>query len=66
MNIEISDPGAPLEKVVRELEEIFIRKTLEHCGESRELAAVTLEISMATLYRKMSSGDKRETRKHCQ
>jgi DNA-binding NtrC family response regulator len=45
--------GEPLDDFIQQQERNYIEATLAHCGGSREKAASMLEISMATLYRKL-------------
>ncbi|HEY2102002.1 MAG TPA: sigma-54 dependent transcriptional regulator [Chthoniobacterales bacterium] len=45
--------GETLDNFIQQQERSYIEATLAHCGGSREKAASTLGISMATLYRKV-------------
>ncbi|MEY2491883.1 MAG: hypothetical protein QOH24_834 [Verrucomicrobiota bacterium] len=50
--------GETLDNFIQQQERSYIEATLAHCGGSREKAASTLGISMATLYRKVESKKK--------
>src|SRR4029077_20947093 len=54
--------GQTLDDFVQQQERNYIEATLSHCGGSREKAASTLGISMATLYRKVEPKTKKEIR----
>ncbi len=43
----------PLKNYIKKIEDSYIRKTIEDCGGSKEEAASRLDISLATLYRKI-------------
>jgi len=45
--------GTPLARFIRDQERRFIRATLESVGQNKEQAAGVLEVSLATLYRKL-------------
>jgi DNA-binding NtrC family response regulator len=51
--------GQTLDDFVQQQERNYIEATLEHCDGSREKAAGTLGISMATLYRKLEPKGKK-------
>jgi DNA-binding NtrC family response regulator len=51
--------GQTLDEFVQQQERGYIEATLNHCGGSREKAASTLGISMATLYRKVEPKNKK-------
>jgi DNA-binding NtrC family response regulator len=51
--------GQTLDEFIQQQERGYIEATLTHCGGSREKAASTLGISMATLYRKVESKNKK-------
>ena len=48
-----------LDDFIQQQERGYIEATLNHCGGSREKAASTLGISMATLYRKVEPKSKK-------
>jgi two-component system response regulator HydG len=50
--------GEPLDDFIQQQERNYIEATLAHCGGSREKAASILDISMATLYRKLEPKSK--------
>jgi DNA-binding NtrC family response regulator len=51
--------GQSLDEFIQQQERTYIDATLAHCGGSREKAASMLEISMATLYRKIEPKNKK-------
>jgi DNA-binding NtrC family response regulator len=51
--------GQTLDEFIQQQERGYIEATLNHCGGSREKAASTLGISMATLYRKVEPKSKK-------
>jgi DNA-binding NtrC family response regulator len=51
--------GQSLDDFIQQQERGYIEATLSHCGGSREKAASVLGISMATLYRKLESKNKK-------
>jgi DNA-binding NtrC family response regulator len=51
--------GQSLDEFIQQQERGYIEATLNHCGGSREKAASTLGISMATLYRKVEPKSKK-------
>src|SRR4051794_32402705 len=51
--------GQSLDDFIQQQERGYIEATLSHCGGSREKAASVLGISMATLYRKVESKNKK-------
>jgi DNA-binding NtrC family response regulator len=51
--------GQSLDDFIQQQERGYIEATLLHCGGSREKAASVLGISMATLYRKVESKNKK-------
>jgi DNA-binding NtrC family response regulator len=51
--------GQSLDEFIQQQERGYIDATLAHCGGSREKAASMLDISMATLYRKIEPKNKR-------
>ena len=51
--------GQTLDEFIQQQERGYIDATLAHCGGSREKAASMLDISMATLYRKIEPKSKK-------
>jgi len=49
----------PLKSYLKEQEHAYLNRVLQHCGGDKERAAHLLEISLATLYRKLA-GDEKE------
>ena len=49
---------APLKTFLREQEQAYLNRALEHCGGDKEQAAILLGVSLATLYRKLSGEEK--------
>jgi DNA-binding NtrC family response regulator len=48
----------PLKTFLRDQEQTYLNRTLQHCGGDKEKAALQLGVSLATLYRKLSGEDK--------
>ena len=53
----IGQPVGPLKTFMREQEVSFLHRVLAQTGGDKEKAAKLLDISLATLYRKLSEGD---------
>ncbi len=52
-----SQPIGPLKDVLRQQERAYIHRVLGHCANDKEKAAEILQVSLATLYRKLSEDD---------
>jgi DNA-binding NtrC family response regulator len=48
----------PLKNFLREQEHAYLNRVLQHCGGDKDRAASVLEVSLATLYRKLAGDDK--------
>ncbi len=48
----------PLKNFLREQEHAYLNRVLQHCGGDKEKAARLLEVSLATLYRKLAGEEK--------
>ena len=53
-----AEPVLPLKNFLREQEQTYLNRALQHCGGDKEKAALLLGVSLATLYRKLSGEDK--------
>ena len=51
-------PVLPLKSFLREQEQAHLNRALQQCGGDKEQAALLLEVSLATLYRKLSGEEK--------
>src|SRR5437660_6967214 len=49
-----AEPVLPLKNFLREQEQTYLNRALQHCGGDKEKAALLLGVSLATLYRKLS------------
>jgi two-component system, NtrC family, response regulator AtoC len=47
----------PLKEILRQQERAYIQRVLAHCGNDKEKAAELLQVSLATLYRKLSEDE---------
>jgi DNA-binding NtrC family response regulator len=53
-----AEPLLPLKSFLREQEQAYLSRALQHCGGDKEKAAILLGVSLATLYRKLSGEDR--------
>ncbi len=53
-----AEPVVPIKTFLREQERAYINRAIQHCGGDKEQAALCLGISIATMYRRLSTDDK--------
>jgi len=58
LHANASEPIVPLKNFLREQEQAYLNRALQHCDGDKEKAALLLGISLATLYRKLSGEEK--------
>jgi two-component system, NtrC family, response regulator AtoC len=56
----LSQTVGPLKDMLRQQERAYIHRVLAHCGNDKEKAAEILQVSLATLYRKLAEDDASE------